>query len=859
MVKQVVQAHRKSGSGILLGTASMAALIAVIAPVGSAAAQEVAQPPQATTAEPSQTPPSQTPPAEATSAEPAQAAPGDPYEIIVTASRRSEAASKLPFNISAYAGDQLERSNIGNVAELTQQVPNFVITDAGGPSRSGAIPIIRGLNASVPTSQSPRLFESPVGTYLGNSPVLGYLPFIDLAQVEVMRGPQGTLYGAGALSGALRIVPTDPKLGEVSGFVSGGASILAHSDDIGYEFTGALNIPLGETLALRIAGKHQFSAGFIDQNDIMRRTGDDYVAGLPILANPSDVANSSAVYFDKDDVNYSRTTTLRAALLWQPSDAFSVTAAYNYSRLTGNGGNVDNNAYVGGPSPVDPNTIYAPTGDYERSLPILEPYDRTTELASLDASYDLGFATLSSTFTYGHTRGDTLGDFTVGIVGSSLRHYYTGTPANPRTVLPLFTPDSQRLYAEEIRLVSKKGGPIDYIFGVFARQERRTLDSFVLAPGADTQSAAANGGSTVPIILGGTFLNIDPDQTTFGQRISQRFEDYSIYGDVTWHVTDQWQLTGGARFFKQNFRNHQAAHASLFMFDTDVSSSSKVSSQIFKINTSYQFDPSNQVYATWSQGYRRGGSNGFVTSGPQLEPLELLDYVPDKTNNFEIGLKGRVAGIRYAVDVFYIDWTNPQINLNTPFNAWEVVVNGRKAVSKGAELELSGPIGTTGLSFNLGLAYSKARLTEDFSLPAGNAAGGVLPDAIVGLKGDRLPGSPEFSGSFTLNYEQKLGAEKAINYSLGVDFRGDMISSLPSSTANAIQRTTPGYAMFRSSIDFTSGDWGVQLYATNLLNERIVYLRPNLSRNGFNNVGTYTGTEVVARPREIGLRVTRAF
>lgn len=837
MMKKSVSTHRRTYGAPLLATASAGAIMLAFAPATAALAQDAPAP-----------------------AETARADDTDPSgDIIVTASRRNEAASKLPFNISAYGAEQLEKSNISNVVELTQQVPNFVITDSGGLSQAGAIPIIRGLNASVPISQSPRLFESPVGFYLGNSPIRGFLPFLDVAQVEVLRGPQGTLYGAGALSGTVRIVPNAPKLGETSGMLGGGASITSHSDKLSYDFSGVLNVPLGETLALRIGGKHEYSAGFIDQNDIMKRAGDNYATGLPILADPSDVANSSAVYFDKDDVNWSRTTTLRAALLWEPSDVFNMTAAYNYSKLEGNGGNADNNAYAGGPAPLDPNITYAATGDYERSLPMLQPYHRTTHLASLDASYDVGFATLSSTLTYGQTDGYSLGDFTIGIIGSGLRHYYTGTPANPRTVLPMETPDREKVYTEELRLVSKQGGPIDFIVGAFARQESRTLGLNVYAPGADTQSLAAGGGSTVPILFGGTFLNIDPDQSTFRQTIRQKFRDVSVYGDVTWHVTDNWDVTGGARFFWQKFRNQQNAHASIFMFDTDVSSRSKVSSQTFKLNTSYRLDSSNQVYATFSQGYRRGGSNGFVTTGPQLEPLTLLNYVPDRADNFEIGAKGRIGGIRYAVDVFYVDWKKPQINLNTPFNAWEVVVNGKKATSKGVELELAGPIAQTGLSFSLGLAYAKARLAEDFSLPSGNGAGGVINDSLVGKKGDRLPGAPDFSGSFTLNYEQELGANSSLTYSLGVDFRSSVVASLPSSTVNAIQRKTPGYEMLRASIDWKTGDWGVQLYASNLANKRIAYLRPDLSLTGFGNLGTYTGADIIARPREVGLRVTRDF
>lgn len=780
-------------------------------------------------------------------------------EVIVTASRRAETVSKLPFNISAYGGQQLERANVTSVAALTRQVPNFTIQDNGPRTTASAIPIIRGLNASTPTVAAARYFQSPVGFYLGNAPLTGAFPLFDVQRIEVLRGPQGTLYGAGSLSGAVRIVPIDPKLDEFSGAVSASAGHVAHSGKASYSVSGAMNVPVAETLALRFNAKHQYDAGFIDFHDVLRRADNDYQYGAPLLANPTDVANSPGVYFDKDDANAARTTSARAAMLWKPTDAFSLTLAYNYAYSKGVGGNIDNNSFKGGPSPLDPRQIHRPTGDYERSSPTLEPWERRTQLATLDGSYDLGFATLSTTLAYGKSKADTLNDSTVNLLGSPYGYYYTGVPANPRVVIPVGNPDSDRSYTEEVRLVSNSGGVVDYVLGAFFQQQRRYIGLHVLTPGGDVQSAAAHGGSTLPIAAGGTYVPLFADGSSFVQDTVQKFKDASVYGDLTWHVTDRWQITGGGRFFHQTFSSDLDAASSFFFITVDERSTFKTDSQIFKLNTSFRLNPANQVYATWSQGYRRGGANAFALDGPLREPRDLIEYEPDKTNNFEAGFKGTLAGIYYSADVFYIAWDKPQIDLSTPYGLWPVVVNGKKATSKGFEAELSGPIGPPGLTFSLGLAYAKARLTKDFALPAGNAAGGIVRNAIVGLKGDRLPGAPDWSGAANVAYRREISGLGTVTSSLGVDFRSSTINQLPSLSPNAPTRRAPAYALMNGNIVWERDDWQAELYVTNLADTRVRFASNFRTNASYQLTGDWGNAFAVARPREIGARLTRRW
>jgi outer membrane receptor protein involved in Fe transport len=770
-------------------------------------------------------------------------------EVIVTASRRDSTVSKLPFNISAFSGQQLQRANITSLTALTQEVPNFVILDQGARTAEASVPIIRGLNASQSISTIPtaRYFQSPVGFYLDNSIMVGSLPIFDIDRIEVLRGPQGTLYGAGALSGAIRVVTTQPKLGAYSGFLSGSVGAVSHSAKLDNDVSGAINIPIGENAAVRIVAKHQYDAGFIDQFDIIRRQGANYLGGLPTLADPAHPASSSAVYFNKKDVNFTDTSSARVEFLWKPTDKLSLTAAYNYSYVRGDGGPIDNNVYPGGPSYLDPRITLHATGDYQRSLSTLEPFDRTSHLASLDLSYDMGFATLASTFSYGETRGRSAYAGSLAIEGVSYDNYYFGSPRDPRAVISYYNPDSENTYAEEVRLVSKTGSALDYVVGAYLEQQARSIATWTYDPGIDGFGAAP----------GGPNLSVFPDNSVYKQTSIQRFNDYSIYGDLTWHVTPSWQITAGTRIFYQTFSDQFTSVASLFAFSLGADNSTRVSGPIFKLNSSYRLGDSNQVYATWSQGYRRGGANGFILAGNGREPQSLLVYQPDKTNNYEAGAKGTIHGVYYSADVFYVDWSKPQIDTLTPVNLWAVVVNGTKAVSKGVELELSGPspFGPDGLSFNVGWAYAKARLSQDFSLPAGDGAGNIVPGMITGKAGERLPGAPDFSGALNVNFRQDLGDASWVTYSLGVDYRSSIINNLP--TESGPGRVIPAYAMLHGNIEFYKGDWQVQVFGTNLTDQRILLGSAPRAAYSAPAVGALGEAYTIARPREIGIRVTR--
>jgi iron complex outermembrane recepter protein len=769
-------------------------------------------------------------------------------EVIVTATRRKTTTEEIPYNISAVSGDALARTGTNDLAQLANQIPGFNFEDRGPRFAGSTVPIMRGLNASDTDRPGMVVEQMPVGTYIGNSPTVGFLPMMDLERVEVLRGPQGTLYGAGSLGGAVRLIPNSPKLNEWSGTVEASGVNTANSTDTGYSGSVILNAPLSPIAAIRILGKYEHQPGFIDQYGILARQGDP-VTGVPVLANPSDVANSPGVYYNKKDANYADVSSGRVSLLLQPNDAFRIELAYNGSYVQGANGMQDNPSYGGGAAPWDSRITFPATGDYQIVSTTLAPYFRHTNLTSLDASYDAGFATVSSTTTYGETSAVTGSDANVLILGLPATYlpYYTGTPINPRYVATMTDTDSEHRFTEEVRLVSKASTTVDYVVGAFYEHDSRKLIWDIYEPGTTAQTTAS----------GGPIVTTSPDGHTFVEHAPQEFKETALFGELTWHVTQRWQFTGGGRFFHQTLTQNQDFTSYIIDLTGGNSSSSSISDHIFKVNSSYEFVDHHHLYATFSQGFRRGGVNAFPLSGFYQESPAILDYKADKADNYEVGVKGAFPnGFRYTADVFYINWSDPQIGISTP-NTWPVAVNGKKAVSKGLELEVHTPLVTPNLNLTLGYSYTEAKLTEDFCLPVGDGTGnpnGFIPCGIQGLNGERLPGTTQNDGSATLSYSQALASARKIIYTVNANYRGSVLNSLGTIANNFTPVELPGYTLLNASVGTTLTDHlRVGLYGTNLLDKRAVLGAP---QRGVAFLGNLANVYSINRPRELSVRVS---
>jgi iron complex outermembrane recepter protein len=767
-------------------------------------------------------------------------------EVTVTANRRQQSLEEVPYSLSVVSAEQLERTGVTDIASLATQVPGLSLYDYGARLTGATSPIIRGINA---TSQ-PRGFrtfeQNPVGTYIGNSPIDGYFQLDDLKQVEVLRGPQGTLYGAGALGGALRLIPNAPELDKFAGSIEASGGRLAHSSGTSYIVDGMINIPVIDTLAFRASAKYAYEPGFINAYGLLKRTNDG-LTGVPLLANPGDIANSPPIYSSQNDWNWQKTFTGRAAALWQPTAGFSADLAILHSSVQGNGGPVVNASYAGGVSPFDPQSVLPAGGHYQEFSQIDQPFSRYTNLLSLDLSYDAGFATLSSTSSYFTTTGSTLEDATYqlasdGATEGAYLPYYAGTPTNPRFVYDQLFTDKAHTFSQEIRLVSKTtpDGLFDYVAGVYYEKQDRSGSWYIATPGSPERSSLTTGVNDID------FVQID----------NQSFSDKSEFGELTWHAIQHGQVTAGVRHFHQDFTDAQSYDD--YAFPTHLAAtphSSTANKTIGKVDLSYEYADHQFVYALWSQGFRRGGANSVPLGGPFKESPLLAAYQPDKTNNYETGLKGRFTnGLSYTFSVFDIKWDKPQISQSLPSGNL-AVFNGNTAESKGVEIETGGPLFVPGLGYSIGWSYADAKLTSDFSLPANNGSGVIVAGLLAGKSGQQLPGSPKNSATANLTYDRGLMSGYDLSLLLNGSYRSDIKMGISPALGYVTPPASQSYLVMNFSATLTHKPWRLTGYVQNLANKQEI-LVPATNPN---RVDGLSNDQVVNTPREIGVRAAYTF
>jgi len=798
----------------------------------------------------------------AASAQPVTAG-GELQEVVVTANRRTQALEEVPYSISVIGAQQLAQAAITDIASLTEQVPGLSTYNLGARLAAATAPNIRGINATG-FPRGFRTFEQdPVGTYIGNSPIDGYYELVDIKQVEILRGPQGTLYGAGALGGAIRIIPNSPELGAYHGSIEVSGGKVANASSPSFSADGVINVPIGDTLAFRASGKYAYDPGFVDVVGLLKRASDSPYA-VPLLANPQDPVGSPPIYYSENGWNWQRTTTLRGSLLWKPAEAFRAEVNDLYSHVYGNGGPTVNFDWPGGPDPYNPAATLPPGSHYTEFSRIDQPFNRHTNLLSLDMTYDAGFATLSTTSSYRTTAGAALLDQTWNITGQGggfLVPYYAGVPANPRFVYSFLFSDRQHTFTQEVRLVSNTGanGAFDYVLGLFYEDQFSEGVWNVFAPGSYERSVAQ--GCTTPVSAGSVYPEcltiVGPNGLTFIQDDKQTFQDKSVFGELTWHFLPHGQITVGARHFMQDFTDAQLYHDYTFAEDVPPTPhNASASKTVGKVNPSYEYAPKQFVYALWSQGFRRGGANSVPYTGIFQESPLVRYYQPDSTNNYEVGLKGRLNnGLTYSAAVFDIKWNKPQISASLPSGNL-VVYNANTAESKGFELESAGPLPLPDLSYVISYAYVDAKLTSDYSLPANNGLGVITPGEIMGKAGTQLPGSSKNNVSATLVYSRYVGPGYGLSLSLNGSYHSPILFDYGATPGFSTQvRQSSSFAIMNLSAALTHNRWTATLYGTNILNRQNVLAPPSQP----NQVGGLTNDYTVSRPRELGLRVGYDF
>ena len=707
----------------------------------------------------------------------------DDTDIVVTATRREARTIDIPYNISAVGGDRIDANQTRDQAELLRSIPGVAVVDRGRRN-AGVINTvtIRGVNVdSAALGDYAVSGISPVSTYVNDTPLFAAYLLKDLDRVEVLRGPQGTLYGSGALGGTVRYILKKPVLGRFEGRVTGGVSSVKGSDGIGYEADVVLNVPLGETFAIRAVGSRQHYPGLTDYVNVYKLDGD----GIPTA--PAGVLAPDAEYRRVKDADFVHVWYGRIAALWQPSDAVDVTLTYNHQedkvggrRQITRGLDGYGEAYRG----------------YQNGSVQLEPSNRNVDSVALEANVDLGFATLTSSSSWYEHEGDSVSENTGFYAKAGFLAFYYNYPRPMASAVRGYRDKS---FVQELRLVSKGGGPLDYVVGAYYQDQKLFSSQDSYLRGFKRWWDAATG---LPAAVAG-------DQDFFYRR-HENFKDRALFGELTWHVTDTVDLTGGVRYFWNKARNDTSIDIPIFPSlsqPTDATFRTSEDKALFKGNLSWKFADRGLLYATVSQGYRRGGSNAVPTIGRYAEDPSWQQYKSDTLINYEVGVKGGVGGLTYNLDAFYIDWKDIQLNTATPVWGFYVVQNGGKARSQGIEAQVEGRSG--GFHYALGYTYVDAKLTRDFFSPDPSRT-------LIGRDGDRLPGSARHILTGSADYSFDLGDDTSLT------LRGD--GFYQSSTRNAISTSPkfnvrlPGFSLWNASATLRKGTYGLTLFVKNLFN-----------------------------------------
>lgn len=778
--------------------------------------------------------------------------------VIVTATRRDESVQDTPINISAVGAAELEEQGASELSDVLALVPGINAVDQG--PRAGNPIIARGLNAD-PIGGEEGVSDGggTVATYVGEIPVYVDLKLQDLERVEVLLGPQGTLYGAGTLGGAIRYIPKKPDFSgdtlELRSEVYGYSEASDPSYDVGFTF----NKTLTDTLALRGSLGYLSDSGFIDYPFVVKNIG----VSEPD-PNFSDPAARAANFSPVEDANGQDMTYGRIALRWTPLEWLDGTLTYYYQDQAVEGRTISSKRST------------VPAGEYEAGQRVLEPNDRKQELLALEVTADLGFAELTSATGYGRYEEHGQRDQTDLLI--TLEYSYEAFPE-----FAAYTREDaeDEFVNQEIRLVSAMPGPLQWIVGAFYNHRYTYSVSQEFTPG---YSAFLNGG---------TGPGFRPDALEYYSLDNTHLIEKAFFGEVSYDITDAWQVTLGARNFDYTFRTAsdqdfplietyfgRTPNTAIVLDLTDAGQSDD--GFLYKFNTSYKVSPDLMVYATVSEGYRIGNSNGLapcpaynpmspqgscaLAPGQQYGPnpgdvaqFDELQYGPDQTTNYEVGFKSELLNgdLIFNGAAFYIDWKDPQVSSATVNAAIPITINAKGAESKGVELSADWQA-SDALRLRGSYSYSHAELTEDvpslITTISPPGFGTVFED---GLKGDRLPGSPENQFSVSADYEQPMG-DAMLTYRFGYYYQDDVLTRTGGRGGSL---TLDGYGIANASITYDAGPWALTGFVKNLFDEYVETgarstARFNQTVAGANVRSFYTN---VGAPLTFGIRFRYLF
>jgi iron complex outermembrane recepter protein len=698
-------------------------------------------------------------------------------EVVVTAQYRSESAQHVPMSISVLTSQTLEVRDVKNLTDFINTIPNVsyaIGQSAYGFAGSYAI-AIRGISGSDTT-----------GFYLDDTPVPDSIDphIVGVQRIEVLRGPQGTLYGARSMGGTVRLLTVQPDTENFSATAHAGVSDTEHTDTPNTLADGAVNLPLIHgTLGLRLEGYYEYDAGFFDRTSI------------PAGGTPATSASSPAP-FDVGNVGRMDTRGSSLSLLWQLSDNLTITPRVLYQRDLSNGFPVADLYYnpAGGAPTLKPTSF-----DQERLFNLPEYSTDIWSLSSLNIKYHTSFGDLTSSTSY-FKRDIDEDENQSEFVYLVLIQPFDAAPL-PSTI---GAQTRFRRYVEEVRFVSQLPGPVQFVAGAYYADTYGNFDPAngppAIVPGLNAESGGVLGSDDV-----------------FEQFNHQQITEPALYGDASWSATRELELTAGLRAYRVNTAN-SSYQAGLAVGPTPlIGAPTTLSAQgvIPKFQAQYQLTPNDMLYTLASKGFRPGGLQleipanqtlGCVANLAEfgLTPADTRYFKSDSLWNYEIGSKNSWDGDRFVLngDAYYIRWNDIQQTVALPCG-YAFTGNAGAAKSEGAELDASlRPL--PGLDLSASAGYEHAVITA-------KGAG-------IGALSPQLPGSPVYMvPDWTANLEATYSHQLTAAYSMVYHFGYSYVGNRRSGNVNPFEpRLVPAYGLLEANLGLQWSHYELLLTGKNL-------------------------------------------
>jgi outer membrane receptor protein involved in Fe transport len=749
-------------------------------------------------------------------------------EITVTAERYVSTIQTTPISISALSGDQLQAQGITTVQEIARDVPGLSMRYAspglteyearGLASNGGAAPTVGFYLDEIPlsppaVSQSGKVVIDP--------------DLYDVQRVEVLRGPQGTLYGSGSMGGTVKVLTNQPKLG-----VFEGSAQVTGSDTDGGGGNGSanlmLNFPIGDTLAARVVLSYLHRSGWIDNITVhpFPVTLGSPPTGVPTFGNLAAAPVTNVYHNANDETLYGG----RLSLLYKPSEDLSIlTEAFTQSLHTGGYDLLDGISNNAGQA-----TVY--DAHYE-PFPLREGIRDDISIFNVTVNANVGIADLTSATSYFGRTG-------VQVQDASTSIYWTNGGGTPFVPVPYAERDPSHQISQEIRLTSHDVGGWHWVAGAFYSDLNSVWNEI-----------GANSLAATPQVPDGSFFT---SWNAYGVRQS------ALFADGSYKFTDEWKLSAGARYY--SYKSHQDE----FSWGLDgPNNTPPANSEITKaansganprVNLSYTPNADLTAYATVAKGFRPGGANQILP--PPTEPPHCqngaLEFGPDRAWNYEIGEKARLfdSWLTINSDVYYIKWLGVQQVITLPCG-YQYYNNAGDGTSYGPELEVEAKLARD-WSATLSGAWTEAKLTHpnasytSFLENVASLPDGVTRPCTAGTRCEvPIMNVVKDTASLTLNYGTTVMNDWKITAHANYAFVGSSYD-----VAYYFGYKLPAYSLVNARAGLGHDNWEADLFADNLTN-RVALVSANNTSFQFNipQVVRYSTNQ----PRTVGVQLNYKF